>query len=132
MNATAAAEVDPSYQPGAICVLLGGLNDAYASYTAGEIHAQIETFCAARQAVGWEVIVCTYPNGESVMPALNDSIRANWSGYADALADLGAAPYIGEDANHADPVYWDNPQHATPRGLAIMADSVVKEVRGLM
>lgn len=99
LQANAATRVDPYYTPrNKILVFWAGYNSS--ALTTEQIYAQIQTYCAARKAAGWQVILCTEIDAQSATAitnewptkylALNTMLRAGYAAFADRLADLGA------------------------------------------
>jgi hypothetical protein len=131
MNANAALNVDPYYAYAgvqkSVCVTWGGHNDLSGSASAADVYALIQTYCLARRAVGWKVVVGTTlpridPGIETKRLALNTLLRAGWSTFADALADPGADPTIGTVAALSDPVWYRVDQaHLTHAGRVVAA-----------
>jgi len=63
---------------------------------------------------------------------MNDKLRANWRGFADALADITVAPQLSTVAATKDPRYFNNDgTHPTDAGYALMADIVAAAIRTL-
>lgn len=123
--------VDLLYDPSApknICILEGGTNDLYDGRTGDAVYADIVSYCQARQAVGWKVIVLTIlSRNPPALPAsfeperavCNALIRANWRTFADALCDVDADVRL-QDPN--DQTYFSGPTHPNNAGLTIYAD----------
>ena len=98
--------------------------------SAATIYNQLKTYCLARKAVGFQVIVCTEISkflptdawNTTTMPALNTMLRNDHS-FADALADLGAYPEFQFDG--LDPVYFLSDKiHLTRLGYSMVASTV--------
>ena len=109
-DTTAADGIRRTDLPKQIAVIWGGLNDdgngVGADYTT--IHTRLATWCAARKAAGFRVVVCTEIDCQSVdglvrwhtdYLLLNNLIRANYTTYADALADLGGDARLQDATN---------------------------------
>jgi hypothetical protein len=116
--------VPQGYSQNIAVVYLGGITG-----TAAESIDDIETVCTALQTNGWKVVIATLaPNdvvGFNTKRALvNADIVANWENYADALADIGADPTIGEDGDEANTTYYQDGQHWTAAGAAVAAGIV--------
>ena len=115
-----------------ICVIWAGINDILLlNRTAAAIYADLVTYCQARQAVGWQVVICTLtPSQYSGQPVdtqtridtINTNIRNNYTDYADGLADLAA------EANLSDPTnttYFNADKlHLKDAGQAIVETTV--------
>ena len=124
MITSAPTITDPLIVPGLNNILVGweGVNDT--SY------AHLVTYYTARKAAGWKVIaVSVLPHllspGEPARLALNDSMRTDYTQYADALADVGGDPVIGTPTNYYNgSTYSYDGTHPTAAGLAIIAKDV--------
>lgn len=140
MIAQAATQVDPYFNPDAarnIAVFWAGGNDideatpGQTDVEAAVAHDRIETWCSARQAAGFEVVVATIlprSNPATGAPfsarraALNTLIRDNWETYADALCDLAANATIGDDGDEENTTYYSTDDvHLTEAGRALVA-----------
>lgn len=111
------------------CILsvLIGANDL-AGYVGGAsaYAADLATYCDARRAAGWQVVVCTIlpKDGDATHNArravVNADITSTWGGvHCDAIADFAANTTIGEDADAANPTYYSDGVHLTAAGQAI-------------
>jgi len=131
---TAAARVDSLYQAGGknICLVWVGTNDlAVSAVTAATLQANLETYCAARRAVGWKVVVFTLlPRSDALSAANYDSKRltfntwlaANWTTFADAFCDVAAVPGIGVAGNETNLQFFDSTLvHMSSSGYALVA-----------
>lgn len=120
-----------------IAVLWGGVND---NTDATTMHNRISSWCSTVRALGFKVVVCTEIDAQSAAhlasgwhatnyPALNTLIRANWTSYADAIADLGANANLQDATNvtyfNADLV------HLTNAGYGVVAGVVAPVVAAL-
>jgi hypothetical protein len=134
-----AAEIDPLYSASYysnILVCWSGVLDLYYGQTPAQAWERINTYCAARQAAGFQVVVCTcLPSGfidEADRSALNALIRAGWYTCADALADIAADTRIGDAGDNLDPAYYNNSDgnatHMMPAGYAAVAGIVEAEI----
>lgn len=135
MIADAASQVDPTLVPPAvnICILWGGTNSLYFGGTAAATYADIVTYCNARRAAGWTVIVGTItPRTNAGTPGtfeadrqtVNAAIRANWPSFADALADIAADSRLGDAGDETDTTYYTDLVHMTDAGYAVVASIV--------
>jgi lysophospholipase L1-like esterase len=144
----AASQIDVHYNAAKgnnIAILWAGTNDlGLDADTAANVEAGIATWCAGRQAVGFQVLVCTLTANQSgfggidkaVLNAerleLNALIRANWQSYADGLIDLAGDPIIGSfERAELDRVYWVDGLHLTNLGYAIVARLVTATIEAL-
>lgn len=86
---------------------LGGAN-------ATQAYNNIVTYCTARRAAGFQVVVVTvlpihqttYPAFEALRQTVNTNIRNNWATFADAIADIGADSTIGEAGDEQNQTYY--------------------------
>lgn len=132
MQTDAATQVDVLYASPEKSVVFawGGTNDIAAGETSATVITRIQTYCAARKAAGFKVVVFTIlPNGGPVPPDyetkrldVNNSVRANYATYADALCDIGANCYVGDADDVNDTTYYQSDKiHLTNAGYAIVA-----------
>lgn len=97
MVANAAANIDPLYDPNVrnnVVIIWGGINDLASSVTPATCYTNLQTYCAARHAVGWKVLVVTLPSNKFVdntRGQLNTLLRSNHS-FADGLVDFIGSP----------------------------------------
>lgn len=138
MIANAVSTVDAAiYGSKPICVVWGGVNDV--DTNAAGIYARLQTYCLARRAAGWSVVVCTEIDAQdaarnavdwhgTVYPALNTLLRNDHS-FADGFADLGAAAELQDATNgtyfNADLV------HLVAGGEAVVASVVAPVLAAL-
>lgn len=108
--------------------LLIGTNDIVGGGTApATVVASIKSYCQARQAAGWYVIVCTdLSRGVSADPSLrtfNSLLAADTSFYS-ALVDFGADPRIGPvlqaPTASENTTYIADTVHPTAAGRSVM------------
>jgi len=135
MVGEAATQVDPLYDPGYdrnIVVLMAGRNDISLGRTAEQIWGDISTWCLARKALGWKVILHTIlprvvEDHETAWAGANALIRANWASVADALCD------VASDGIMSQATYENYPGgvHPDDVGYAIIADWVATVICGL-
>lgn len=142
MQSDAAAEVDPLYSAGLtknIVVCWGGLLDVNGGANVATTLTRMQTYCAARQAAGWQVVVLTcLPSNyisEADRGALNTGIRNNYAGWADALADIAADSRIGDAGDNNDATYYNNSDsnktHLTAAGFAVVASITAAAINTL-
>jgi hypothetical protein len=137
MLSDAVNQVDGVYsgfKPRNICVGWEITNSLYNSVATNSIYTDYSTYCTVRRARGFKVVAVTClprnnpgtPAGfEAARQGLNASIRANWTSYADALADVGADPTIGDSGDENDTTYYQSDKvHLTDAGYAIVAGIV--------
>lgn len=134
----AATQVDPKLRTDRVNVLAiwAGTNDfALNGVAEATVFANLKSYCQARRALGWKVIVLTMlprpntgadPTIEVHRTAYNSDIRSNWTGFADALADVGADSNIGAASANTNLTYYNSDQiHLNDTGYGVVA-SIVK------
>jgi lysophospholipase L1-like esterase len=147
MESDASTDVDPLYSAtnnaDNVLIAFAGTNDIYSnsdtSDAATTTIGRVETYCGNRQAAGWRVLVGTLlPRGDfpgtSTLPAdkethhearrqaVNTSLRANWSTYADRLIDFAADTRIGDDGDEDDTTYYlADKVHPNATGAGVLA-----------
>lgn len=129
------ATIDARYDVGNdanILVVLIGTNDCAAGTAAATSNAALKSFCQARQATGWTVVVGTIPaynssfGTEAIRLAYNAQIRADWATFADGLADIGADSRIGVTGAETDGTYFQGDQvHPNSGGAGVIAEIVL-------
>lgn len=145
MAADAAAQIDILYSAGNaqnILVAWEVTNDLFFGASAATAYANIVSYCQARQAVGFQVVVLTVlPRSNVGTPGsfeadrqtVNTSIRANWSTFADALADVAADTRIGDSGDEINVAYYDGSLvHLGNEGYGVVADITAAAIFGLM
>ena len=116
-----------------IMTVMVGINHAGEDSTT--VYGHIRTLCLARKAVGWKVVVCTftpitvqgsYPVWqETYRQEVNALIRANYTEFADALADVGGDSTIGDFGDQENLTYYSPDEvHLTAAGHVIVKDIV--------
>lgn len=108
MSSEAAAQIDTLYSstaPENMVVLLGGTNDLYFGADAATTYNRIVSYAQGRRAAGFRVVVSTIlPRSNAGTPgsfeadrqSVNANLRANWTSFADALADVASSSLIGD------------------------------------
>lgn len=112
-------------------------NDLFFNGNTTDAYDRIVSYCTARRAAGWKVVVGTAlyrvfgagptPAGDSwtvyngKIDTVNNNIRANWSTFADALADIGGR---SEFSDPTSTVYFIDGVHPTGTGRGIVASVV--------
>ncbi len=138
LQARAAADVDPRYLAGrySVCVFWEIGNDLWYGASQADAYTHLVDYCTARRAVGFRVVVLTcLPRFNGSTPAsyetdrlaINTLIRANWTSYADALADVALA--TGLDSSS---YYPGDGIHLNTAGYAIVAATVATSFAGLV
>lgn len=114
-------------------------NELNAGIAAATALSNYTTYCTNRRAVGWKVIAVTVlprtsASGtfEADRQTVNTSIRAGWTSYADALADVAADSRIGDAGDQNDLTYYlADAIHLTTAGAAVVAGIVTTAITGL-
>jgi len=107
-----------------------------------DVYGYIETWCLARKATGFEVVVLSLPAEYEVVgyephrDALNIALRAGYTDFADALADVALDPVIGINIGDPDSVAYDaryylDGVHLSSSGYYIMAEYVKNAILSL-
>ncbi len=100
-----------------------------AGATPASVQNLISTYCLARKAVGWKVIVGTClprdtakANFEADRQTINQWVRDNYLTFADKIADFGADATIGQAGQQASATYYiGDGVHLSAAGHAIIA-----------
>ena len=125
-----AALVDALYSPlrakNILYAWIGTNDMALGGLTPTQTYNALVTYCAARRAAGWKVIVRTMIPRSTLSDAsrlsYNASIRAGWQTFADGLDDLGNDPILGQAGVQSNTNYYSADQtHLTPAGYGIAA-----------
>lgn len=103
-------------------------NDLLTTQNAVTSQANVKAYCLARRAAGFKVVVGTclprtgqYAGFEADRLAVNAWIRANYTNFADALADIGNDATIGQTGQASNATYYSDGTHPTTAGHAIVA-----------
>jgi lysophospholipase L1-like esterase len=118
-----------------VMVIWGGTNDLGAGDTPQQAYAQLVQFCQQGQAAGWKVIVVTMIDRSGIdgagetfdaaHDAYNNLIRANWTSFANGIADVAANPILGADGASTNPTYFlGDGIHLTDAGYQLVAPTV--------
>lgn len=122
-------------RPANILVVWLGTNDINTGDSGSTAYTQLVSYCQARQAAGWQVVVCTMlPRGagnETARTTFNTSIRTDWATFADALADIAADTTIGDLGDESNATYYSDSVHLTAAGATIAMGYVETAVRSL-
>lgn len=132
--ANAATNVDPTYNATLlakynVCVFWEGTNElSTAGKTASDVQTAIQTYCAARRAAGWKVVVgsilprTTGKTGfETDRQTINAWLRTNYTSFADQLADVGGDATIGATGANTNTTYYVDGTHPSLTGCSIAA-----------
>lgn len=117
-----------------VCVM-EGTNHLIASATGAQAYASFQTYCLARRAAGWSVVVANVPPStlitsgkETARTDCNASLASNWNTFADGFVDLTTG-------NLSDPLnatYYTDGTHWTAAGQADAAARFQTAVSGLL
>jgi lysophospholipase L1-like esterase len=122
-----ASEVDALYvaQMRPVVAVMIGINDINdpANPSTATIFGGIKSYCQARQAAGWKVVVCTIlpcttSGANAERNTINTSIRGDTSFY-DVLCDFDATA-MGADADASDAGKYYDGLHPTESGYGIL------------
>ena len=131
MLAQAPTEVDARYDPHAdldVCLVQAGGGDFRQGRTASDVYDSLQTYCLARRAAGFRVLVLTIlpserpDTFEATRLAYNAMLRDGWDTFADGLVDVAADNRIGDTGDEMDgQFYLEDQLHLTNAGSAVMA-----------
>lgn len=108
-------------------------NALYFGATATTAYNDLVTYCQAAQRRGFKVVVLTVlPRSDAGTPGsfetdrqtVNTNLRANWTTFADALADVAADSRIGDAGDETNTTYYADRVHPTTTGGGIIAQIV--------
>jgi lysophospholipase L1-like esterase len=135
MIADAATQIDPLINVGVQNILFAWEigNDIYYNGNAVNAENAFQTYCEARRAAGWKVIVFTCPPRNNTTPAGDDVatyntklsasntwIRTNYASFADALVDLAADSRLSDYTNMT--YYYTDGVHLSNNGYGVVAE----------
>lgn len=139
MSADAVSSIDSKINPLAafkILVAEAPTNSIYGitagaiSGTAASLYADYRTYCLARRAAGYQIIITTVmprtdvstpPGFEAMRVAFNALVRAGAYTFSDAFVDIAADPRF-QNAN--DTTWFIDKVHNTTAGLAVWAQHI--------
>jgi len=131
MIAEGPTEVDARYEKHAdldLCVVQAGGGDFRLGRSAAYVYGSVRTYCEARRAAGFRVLVVTTlpaadpPTFEATRLAYDAMLRDGWSAFADGLVDIAADPRIGDTGDEFDAQFYQADQlHLTDAGYGVMA-----------
>lgn len=137
--------VYPKFSPFAdanVLVVMEGTNQLGVNgYEPVDAYSKMKTYCENARVRGWRVVVGTVlpqdafggATFEAARQALNASIRAGYTTFADALFDSGADAVIGQPGQWSNSAYYlPDKIHLNPAGNAIVAGLVVSALGGLI
>lgn len=128
MISGASTNVDAYYRNNGqknIVIIWGGVNSS--GLTAAAIYAELQTYCLARKARGWKVIICTEIDAVNAgwtakYQELNTLLRAGYTSFADGIADLGANANLQDNS---DITYYNaDGVHLTAAGYTVVSGIV--------
>ena len=115
-----------------IIVVWAGTNDMWGGQGSSpqQAYESLRAFCLYERSLGEKVVVLTmvsrmnnvYVTGETMRNQYNALIRANWSTFADGLADVGGDSRIGQDGDYANLTYFADGAHMTQAGYQVVAN----------
>ncbi len=119
-----------------LVVWLGAADIVLYSANAQQTFSYLEEFCRNRRRAGWKVIVCTMISSvdhDTDKNTYNALIRANWTNFADGLADIATdEPLLGADGAYSNTTYFNVDQlHLTDTGTALIAPVVQAAIENL-
>lgn len=119
-----------------VLVVFAGTNDIAFGATGANTHTALANYCAAKRSAGYKVLVVTMLpaafSPEVERQVYNNAIRANWTTYADDMADvetlaMGAA---GANTNHTN--YNTDDTHPTEIGQALLNGLIKPKLQALL
>lgn len=143
MASDAATQIDPLYRSGFsknILVCWEGTNALQTLQNPTTVYNDIVSYCQARQAAGWKVVIVTVPprtaagvyaNFETDRQTLNTNINTNYATFADARADVGGDATIGGATAPNNTTYYSDKTHLTSAGYAIAANIIKTAINAL-
>jgi lysophospholipase L1-like esterase len=132
MVTAGATYIDPSYRAASqrnVCVVMGGGNDLAAAVVGTTVYNNIVTYCRARRAAGWKVVILPIIPRTGVnnteRAVVNTSIAANWPTFADGYANLIGNAAFDQDNDYTNLTNYNADQiHLTDAGYGIVAGIV--------
>jgi len=136
------AQIDSYYSSykNAVVVCWEGTNDIKLGASATDAYNNLVTYCQARQAAGFKVVILTIlPRSDAGTPVdfntsratVNTNIRNNYATFADAVADVAANTDIGEDGDSENATYYTDKVHLKTAGYNIVAGIVAATINAL-
>lgn len=129
------AKLDPllAGRSTAVLVVLCGTNDLANLEAPATVIAGLWSYCDARRAEGWRVVVCTLIDRtdaavswfqatfDARRATINAAINADWASHADALADYAANANLGAAGASANTTYFQADKvHLTSTGQGLL------------
>jgi hypothetical protein len=141
LQARASTDIDPLIVAGKhnILVILEITNSIQLGGTARSAANDLFTYCDARRAAGWTVVVCTAPplvsslvaTAGTLVVAANALVRSEWPAHADILCDLRTIPQFDIGAAAPSTTLFYDLIHPTAFGQQLIADKVAQSIRSL-
>lgn len=129
-----------------VLVVLAGTNDVVSTggnVTGATAYSRLVTYCQAAQATGWKVIVCTMlprpGNGgsggsfETDRTTFNNSVKANWSTFANAIVDTTSDANLGVANANTNLMFFASDQiHPNSTGYALLDRYIYKAINSIV
>ena len=143
MQSDAATEIDPTYsghRAKEVLAAFGGTNDLYFGSSLASLQTNYQAYCTSRRAAGFKVVAATIlPRSNSGTPgtfeanrlAFNTWLRANYTTFADALADFAANGTMGCTGCETNATFYLDLVHPTDAGNDILAPIVRDAVNAI-
>jgi lysophospholipase L1-like esterase len=143
MLADGEAQINPLYDAALgknVVVFWEVTNDLKPGATRADAQARMVSYCQARQAAGFKVVVGTIlPRTQVGLPetfeddriAINTYIRANYASFADVVADVASDARIGDFGDSDDTTYFSDGVHMTTAGYNIVGGIVATAINSL-
>lgn len=122
----------------AVLVVWAGTNDLAQGDSAATVESSLWTYCDARRAEGWTVVVCTLIDRtdagkggtfDAKRATLNAGILANYASHATAVVDLAGNAHLGPNGvATTETTYFDGDKvHLKAAGYALV-ESLIRPV----
>jgi lysophospholipase L1-like esterase len=145
MSSDAASQIDTLYDSTLrknVLVAWDITNEIAFGTSAATAYSNFVSYCQARRAAGWKVIVMTVlprtdtgvdADFETKRTSVNTLIRSNWSSFADSLVDVAADTRIGDAGDDQDLTYYlDDDVHLNNTGAGVVASLVAPAINALL
>lgn len=122
------------------CVLWGGTNDAFFGLPTTLIQERYRNMCLRRRAKGFKIVCVTIlPRSdggavagfETKRAAFNTWLRANYTSFGHALADVAADTRIGDSGDETGGNYAGDNVHLNNTGYGIVEDIITPVVQSV-
>lgn len=144
MNTDAATQIDPVSCASCVknvCVAWEITNDLFFGASTNTAWNNISTYCSGRRTAGFKVVVLTVlPRSDAGTPGdfetkrqgMNAMLRADYSSFADGLADVASNSNIGDAGDELNTTYYNADKvHMTETGYGVVAGIVAPVISGL-